>query len=86
MAMAGSASATWRGQPMASLDFDARRFFEQNLTPYAIANGDGARNGLVTGYYEPLLRGSRAAGQRRRAAGAWRAGRPADHRPVGSVP
>ena len=39
--------------------FDARRFFEQNLTPYAIANGDGALNGLVTGYYEPLLRGSR---------------------------
>ena len=40
-------------------DFDARRFFEQNLKPYAIANGDGATNGLVTGYYEPLLRGSR---------------------------
>ncbi len=39
--------------------FDARRFFEQNLKPYAIANGDGATNGLVTGYYEPLLRGSR---------------------------
>jgi membrane-bound lytic murein transglycosylase A len=38
---------------------DARRFFEQNLRPYAIANGDGAVNGLVTGYYEPLLRGSR---------------------------
>ena len=40
--------------------FDARRFFEQNLKPYAIANGEGAVNGLVTGYYEPLLRGSRA--------------------------
>ena len=39
--------------------FDARRFFEQNLKPYAIANGEGAVNGLVTGYYEPLLRGSR---------------------------
>jgi membrane-bound lytic murein transglycosylase A len=43
------------GQP----GFDARRFFEQNLKPYAIANGEGAVNGLVTGYYEPLLRGSR---------------------------
>lgn len=39
--------------------FDARRFFEQHLKPYAIANGDGAVDGLVTGYYEPLLRGSR---------------------------
>lgn len=39
---------------------DPRRFFEQNLKPYAIANGDGAVSGLVTGYYEPLLRGSRA--------------------------
>jgi len=38
---------------------DARRFFEQNLKPYAIVGGDGAVNGLVTGYYEPLLRGSR---------------------------
>ncbi|WP_226448519.1 murein transglycosylase A [Ferribacterium limneticum] len=38
---------------------EARRFFEQHLKPYAIANGDGAVNGLVTGYYEPLLRGSR---------------------------
>ncbi|MCG2575372.1 murein transglycosylase A [Dechloromonas sp. XY25] len=38
---------------------DVRRFFEQNLKPYAIVNGDGAVNGLVTGYYEPLLRGSR---------------------------
>lgn len=38
---------------------DERRFFEQNLKPYAISNGDGAVNGLVTGYYEPLLRGSR---------------------------
>ncbi|HLO63260.1 MAG TPA: murein transglycosylase A [Azonexus sp.] len=38
---------------------DARAFFERNLKPYAIVNGDGAVNGLVTGYYEPLLRGSR---------------------------
>ncbi|MDE2440176.1 MAG: murein transglycosylase A [Betaproteobacteria bacterium] len=42
---------------------DPRRFFEQNLRPYAIANGDGAVNGLITGYYEPLLRGSRTRGK-----------------------
>ncbi|PKO37176.1 MAG: murein transglycosylase [Betaproteobacteria bacterium HGW-Betaproteobacteria-6] len=39
---------------------DPRRFFEQHLQPYAIASGDGATNGMVTGYYEPLLRGSRS--------------------------
>ncbi len=39
--------------------FDARRFFEQHLQPYSVANGGGAVDGLVTGYYEPLLRGSR---------------------------
>lgn len=38
--------------------FQPRRFFEQHLKPYAVTNGDGA-NGTVTGYYEPLLRGSR---------------------------
>ncbi len=38
---------------------DPRRFFETQLKPYAIF-GDGNPNGLVTGYYEPLLRGSRA--------------------------
>jgi membrane-bound lytic murein transglycosylase A len=39
--------------------FDARRFFEANLKPYAVVAGDGNAIGLVTGYYEPLLRGSR---------------------------
>ena len=38
---------------------DPRRFFEQNLKPYAVANGDGATSGMITGYYEPLLQGSR---------------------------
>lgn len=38
---------------------DVRRFFEQHLKPYAVAGTDAAVNGLVTGYYEPLLRGSR---------------------------
>ena len=39
--------------------FDARTFFEQHLRPYAILNGEGLATGLITGYYEPLLRGSR---------------------------
>ena len=36
-----------------------RAFFESSFVPYRVANGDGATTGLVTGYYEPLLRGSR---------------------------
>jgi len=39
---------------------DPRRFFESQLKPYAIQAADGNASGLVTGYYEPLLRGSRA--------------------------
>ena len=36
-----------------------QRFFEANFTPYRLANQDGSRTGLITGYYEPLLLGSR---------------------------
>ena len=38
---------------------DSRRFFEQYLKPYAVTGGDGASSGMITGYYEPLLQGSR---------------------------
>nr|WP_174479181.1 MltA domain-containing protein [Paraburkholderia bannensis] len=37
----------------------ARTFFETYFTPYQFANNDGTLDGLVTGYYEPLLHGSR---------------------------
>jgi membrane-bound lytic murein transglycosylase A len=37
----------------------ARRFFEAIFVPYALVGADGVDAGLVTGYYEPLLRGSR---------------------------
>ncbi|WP_153111126.1 murein transglycosylase A [Propionivibrio limicola] len=36
-----------------------RRFFESRFEPYLLTNPDGSTSGLVTGYYEPLLRGSR---------------------------
>jgi membrane-bound lytic murein transglycosylase A len=39
-----------------------RAFLEANFVPYRVANGDGTTQGLVTGYYEPQLRGSRARG------------------------
>jgi peptidoglycan lytic transglycosylase A len=35
------------------------RFFELNFTPYQLVGADGSDSGLVTGYYEPLLHGSR---------------------------
>ncbi len=37
----------------------ARLFFETRFTPYRAANADGTAEGLITGYYEPILRGSR---------------------------
>ena len=36
-----------------------QRFFENHFTPYRVANADGSQTGLITGYYEPLLQGSR---------------------------
>lgn len=41
----------------------ARRFFEASFIPYAVRSADGSANGLVTGYYEPLLTGSRTPGK-----------------------
>jgi len=37
-----------------------REFFATNFDPYRIAATDGDDKGLVTGYYEPLLAGSRS--------------------------
>jgi membrane-bound lytic murein transglycosylase A len=36
-----------------------RAFFMEHFSPYRIANDEGGDTGLVTGYYEPLLAGSR---------------------------
>lgn len=36
-----------------------RRFFESRFEPYLLTNPDATTSGLITGYYEPLLRGSR---------------------------
>lgn len=41
-----------------------QRFFETSFTPYQVVNADGSDSGLVTGYYEPLLSGSRARSAR----------------------
>ncbi|WP_334188555.1 murein transglycosylase A [Noviherbaspirillum sp.] len=39
-----------------------RLFFESFFTPYKVSSADGSDAGLVTGYYEPLLRGARKRG------------------------
>lgn len=39
-----------------------RAFFEAFFMPHQVLNSDGSDNGLVTGYYEPLLRGARKRG------------------------
>ena len=36
-----------------------RGFFEEAFTPYQVFNPDGTDHGLITGYYEPKLAGSR---------------------------
>ena len=44
-----------------------QQFFEARFVPHQVVNGDGTREGLITGYYEPLLKGSR----KRSKAYAW---------------
>jgi len=39
-----------------------RTFFEAFMVPHQVVAPDGATDGLVTGYYEPLLRGARKKG------------------------
>ena len=43
-----------------------RAFYEQWFVPYQVYNPDGSDQGLITGYYEPLLHGSRVRTQRYR--------------------
>jgi membrane-bound lytic murein transglycosylase A len=38
---------------------ELRAWFEAQFQPWALVNPDGSRAGLVTGYYEPVLKGSR---------------------------
>ncbi len=52
---------------MAAPDDDAvRAFFEQRFQPWQATQEDGSAEGLVTGYYEPLLKGDRVRTERAR--------------------
>ena len=43
----------------ASTEAEVASFFELNFDPHRVINADDSAAGMVTGYYEPLLRGSR---------------------------
>ncbi len=47
-------------------DAAVRTFFEQRFQPYQSTQEDGSSEGLVTGYYEPLLKGDRVRTARAR--------------------
>ncbi len=55
------ADAALLGQPD---DEVARAFFETRFTPHRVHNERGGDEGLITGYYEPLLNGSRTPSAR----------------------
>lgn len=38
---------------------EVQSYLQQYFEPYQVTNPDGSNTGLITGYYEPLLRGSR---------------------------
>ncbi|MFP5382379.1 MAG: MltA domain-containing protein, partial [Gammaproteobacteria bacterium] len=47
-------------------DATVRAFFEQRFQPWQATQEDGSEEGLVTGYYEPLLKGDRVRTERAR--------------------
>ncbi len=47
-------------------DARAARFFQDNFDPYRVVNPDDTTSGMITGYYEPLLHGSREPSRRYR--------------------
>jgi len=62
------AKADWNSVCAAAKAVDAadgsaiRRYFETNFVPNLVRAADGADSGLITGYYEPFLRGARKRG------------------------
>jgi len=49
-----------------SAENDIAAFFEKQFDPYQVINADESTSGMVTGYYEPLLRGGRTRNARHR--------------------
>ncbi len=55
-----------RNLPEKSKNRKLQEFFEDHFTPYQVINGNGSVTGLITGYYEPVLSGSRTRSERYR--------------------
>ena len=54
----GSVCETARAVPEND-EIEARKFFESAFTPYALISSESGETGLITGYYEPIIDGSR---------------------------
>lgn len=52
-------------QPSPTADA-ARKLLQEYFSPWQVTNPDGSNTGLITGYYEPLLKGSRSRTERYR--------------------
>jgi membrane-bound lytic murein transglycosylase A len=52
--------------PPSASEAEIASFFELNFDPYTVVNADDSISGMVTGYYEPLLHGSRRRSSRYR--------------------
>jgi membrane-bound lytic murein transglycosylase A len=67
-----ASAATWSGVCTSASAIDGRdplavrAFFEQQFSAYQVIGAEGEAKGLVTGYYEPLLHGSRQRDERHR--------------------
>jgi len=58
----------WRGvceeaRALPAEEAALRVFFQTRFQPWRVVNADESTQGLITGYYEPLLRGSRTRGK-----------------------
>ena len=69
-ASAAAARALWSPPCTAAEAVDSRdaaairAFFESHFSPYQVVGSDGRTEGTITGYYEPLLAGSRTRSDR----------------------
>ena len=69
-ALAVAKGGVWQQTCLAASNVQAsdaaavRAFFETNFSPYQVLAHEGGEEGLVTGYYEPLLYGSRMKSER----------------------
>jgi membrane-bound lytic murein transglycosylase A len=53
-------------QPAPATDQALRALLLTHFTPYQVSNPDGSVSGMITGYYEPMLNGSRTRTERYR--------------------